>query len=244
MNSVLARVLNPIKRQIYMLIGRSILSYVNNSKGTQLLQIKLLADEVCSDIERLEDYGLTSYPLKDAEPLALFINGNRSHGVVVCVHDRRYRPTDLAEGEVCLYSKDDLNADKHRVHLKAGNIIDTKCKDSNLTATGNKTENVSGNKTENISGSKSETIQGNKSEQISGSKSAQAVTITFTANGIVLNAPAVTLAGAGGSGKTFATEDIIALFNDHTHTGDDGGTTSPPHQQMSAAHMTSKTKAS
>ena len=41
---------------------------------------------------------------------------------MLCVHDRRYRPDNLSEGEVAIYTDEDSSG--HRVWLKRGNIIE------------------------------------------------------------------------------------------------------------------------
>ena len=84
----------------------------------QTLQIKLLADEAKDDIEHVEPYGLTACPHPGAEHVTLFFGGDRSHGVVIVVADRRYRLQGLAAGEVALY--DDLG---QKVHLTRGGIV-------------------------------------------------------------------------------------------------------------------------
>ncbi|HAX1879240.1 TPA: phage baseplate assembly protein, partial [Escherichia coli] len=48
-------------------------------------------------------YGFTSAAQDGAEGVALFPAGDRSHGVVVVVADRRYRLKGLKRGEVALY---------------------------------------------------------------------------------------------------------------------------------------------
>ena len=98
-----SKFIDPIKRKIYLMVGRAILTAVNNSGKTQMIQVTGLKDETISDIERMQEYGFETYPKKDAEATINFINGNRDHGLVICVSDRRYRPTDLSEGEVRIY---------------------------------------------------------------------------------------------------------------------------------------------
>jgi len=97
------RWLQPLKKKIMLLVGRCILTAINNSEGTQKIQIKGLKNETVTDIERFQEYGFETYPKKDSEALILFINGNRDSGIVACVHDRNYRPKDLSEGDVCVY---------------------------------------------------------------------------------------------------------------------------------------------
>jgi len=101
--SDLSRFLDPLKRKIFLLVGRAIVTAVNNSGKTQLVQVTALKDETISDIERMEEYGFATYPKTGSEALINFINGNRDHGLVVCIHDRNYRPTDLTEGDVRVY---------------------------------------------------------------------------------------------------------------------------------------------
>lgn len=119
----LIKALASIKRRILLLIGRAIVSAVDDSEGTQRLKLKLLADELAEGVERFQDYGFTSYPLSDCEALPVFLGGNRDHGIVLCVNDRRYRPTDLSEGECAAYTSEDKDTQDHRVYLKAGKKV-------------------------------------------------------------------------------------------------------------------------
>lgn len=113
------RLIDPIKRKIFLLIGRAILTAIDNSGKTMKVQLTALKDETISDVERFEEFGLASYPKlnSEAEAVVAFINGNRDHGIVLCIHDRSLRPADLAEGDVCLY---DMNG--NRIWISSGNI--------------------------------------------------------------------------------------------------------------------------
>lgn len=86
------------------MISRGVVKVVNDSLKCQGLQVALLSDELQDDVERFQEYGFTSTPFTDAEALFLSVGGNRAHGIVVCVTDRRYRPKDLNAGDVCLYT--------------------------------------------------------------------------------------------------------------------------------------------
>ena len=104
---------------MFMMLARGIVKAVRNTEGTQKLQIVALADETIDNIERLQEYGLETYPDADAEAFAAFVGGNREIGVVLVTHDRRYRPKTLASGEVMLYTKHGQS-----IHLKAdGSIV-------------------------------------------------------------------------------------------------------------------------
>lgn len=95
------------------------LSLVNDATKMQGVQVKLLSDEV-RDMERFQNYGYCSNPHAGAEVAAVFVNGNRNHGLAIAIDDRRYRVQNLASGEVCIY--DDLN---HRITLtRTGITID------------------------------------------------------------------------------------------------------------------------
>jgi len=116
------RMVRPLKARIQLMVGRALLAAVDNSGKTQRLHIQLMADEEISGVERFQDYGVESYPLADAEALAVFLGGNREHGIVVRVHDRRYRPLDLEEGDVQVYS---MHGTPHRIWLRkdGGNTV-------------------------------------------------------------------------------------------------------------------------
>lgn len=114
------RLIDPIKNKIMLLIGRCILTAVDDSKGTQLIQGKGLSGEIISDIEKLEPYGFTSSPDPDAETEALIVcpNGNRDQAIAICVHDRENRQKNHSKGDVVIYGKNG-----NKIHLKqSGNI--------------------------------------------------------------------------------------------------------------------------
>ncbi len=96
----------------------------------QALQMRLTAGEIKDGLEHFEPYGFTSHPLPGAEGIAAFLGGDRSHGIVLAVADRRYRLQALEAGEVALYTDE---GDK--VHLKRGRIIDIETDTLNIKAT-------------------------------------------------------------------------------------------------------------
>lgn len=113
MSRELRKMLAPLARRIRLIAARAVVTLVNDATRLQSLQARLLADEVVDAVERFQQYGLTTVPHPGAEGIYLSLNGSRDHGVVICVDDRRYRLTGLADGEVALY--DDLG---QKVHLK------------------------------------------------------------------------------------------------------------------------------
>ena len=97
------------------ILVRGTLSLVDGLKKLQELQVKLLAGELKDGMEHFEAYGFTSSP----EVLAGFFGGDRSHGVVICVADRRFRLQGLESGEVAMYTDE---GDK--LHFKRGRVIE------------------------------------------------------------------------------------------------------------------------
>jgi len=161
------RLTDVIKRKIFLLLGRALLTAVNNDEKTQKIQVTLLKDETISDIERFQEYGFETYPKKgSAEAVIGFLNGNRDHGIVLCVHDREYRPDDLAEGDSRHY---DYRGNKITCQ---GSGIEIECKNGNkahLTSTGIEIECKNGNKGYLTStGIKLECKNGNTVEMVSG----------------------------------------------------------------------------
>lgn len=101
------------------LLSRGVVVLVNAASKMQGMQVKLLANEVKDGMEHFEAYGFTSNPLPGAEVLAAFFGGDRSHGVIFCAGDRRYRLQGLEAGEVAIYTDE---GDK--VHFKRGRVIE------------------------------------------------------------------------------------------------------------------------
>lgn len=107
-----------LKRSMGNLIARGVVAAVNAATKMQSLQMRLMADETKSDVEHFEPYGWSSNPHAGSEGIALFPDGDRSHGFVVVVADRRYRLTGMQGGEVAVH--DDLG---QKVHLTRDGIV-------------------------------------------------------------------------------------------------------------------------
>lgn len=102
-------VLRGINRAITNMLARAVVTGLNTASKCQSLQVELLAGEIKADVEHLEPYGFTSAPNTGAEGFALFPDGDRSHGVVLMVSDRRYRIKGLRAGEVAIYDDQGLS---------------------------------------------------------------------------------------------------------------------------------------
>lgn len=126
----------PIQRKINFLVARTILKFVDNTKTkTQVIQTQGIRggenDGGNSDIERLQPYGFETYPYADdvSECVNLNIAGLRERAINILVHNRDLRPTDLEEGESCLYSKDSSNSNTNRITIRPTDEIEIKTKD-------------------------------------------------------------------------------------------------------------------
>lgn len=98
------RILNPLVNRIRMMIGRGIIRLVDDSTNIQNVQLSLLKNETRSKVERFQNYGFTSVPLTGTEAIVLFPGGNRDHGIVLGIGDRRFRIKSLEPGEVAIYT--------------------------------------------------------------------------------------------------------------------------------------------
>lgn len=106
-------------RELMNTLVRGVVNLVNPAGAIQALQMTLTADEVKDGLEHFEPYGYTSNPHPGAEGLTAFIGGDRSHGVVICISDRRFRLTGLQDGEVALYTDEG-----DFIHFKRDRVIE------------------------------------------------------------------------------------------------------------------------
>jgi phage gp45-like len=131
-------------------IKRVTVETTNEDPKFREAQVSLYTQEKQKEIEHFEPYGLTSRvkqptqgqggAKEKAEGLMVFTGGNRSHGALVVVGDRRYRLKGLKEGEVALY--DDQG---QKVHItRDGTFVDGGQSKKPVTVTvGNATAYVS-----------------------------------------------------------------------------------------------------
>jgi phage baseplate assembly protein V len=120
MIAALHQAVKDTKRRVGMMVGRAVLSAIDDSQQFQSLQVDLLDSETADDVEHFQPYGFSSNPFPGAEALHLAVGGLRSHGVIICAGDRRYRLTGGAPGEVVMY--DDQG---QKVHLQRAGILIT-----------------------------------------------------------------------------------------------------------------------
>lgn len=117
--------LTPLRHRLASLVTRGHVCAVQ-SDTLQTVQVKTQSDELYDGIEHMEPYGFTAHPLPGplTDACAVFLNGDRSHGVVLAISDRQYRPRDLKPGEACLFTHEDTASQgRFRVHLRNGRVL-------------------------------------------------------------------------------------------------------------------------
>lgn len=185
------RLIAPYMRMVRMTVARGVINLVNDGLQIQELQVTLLADEVRADVERFQEYGFTSHPIPGAEQVTVSVGGNRDHGIVIAVEDRRYRLKNLAQGEVALYTDE---GDK--IHLKRDKTI----------------EIVSGNKL--VATVENEVEITTKTARVNASVSCE-----VTSPAVTLNSSQVLLGGSVGTMRAIMDERLITWLLNHSHGG-------------------------
>lgn len=94
-------------RRAYLNVVRGVVETVSDGSKLQTCNVRLTQDELLTAVERFQQYGHISVPLpssdRGAEAIVVFVNGNRSHPIVISVDDRRWRPTGGNPGDVGQY---------------------------------------------------------------------------------------------------------------------------------------------
>ncbi|MEM6050532.1 phage baseplate assembly protein V [Erwinia sp. P7711] len=126
-----------MSRGISNLLARAVVRGLNTATKCQMLQIEMAGGEGKSDIEHMEPYGFTAVPIPGAEAVAAYFDGDRSHGVVLVVSDRRYRIKGLASGEVAVYTDEGDS-----IILKRGNSAEVNTRHLIVNATEKATFNT------------------------------------------------------------------------------------------------------
>lgn len=122
MMKLIQKTVAPLKFAISNMVCRGVLQLVNDSLKMQGVQLTLMADETM-ELERFQNYGFTSNPRPGSEALALFLNGNKDHGVVIAIQDRDGRKIDLESGDTAVYCHQGnyirLQAENGKIYIDA-----------------------------------------------------------------------------------------------------------------------------
>lgn len=71
-------------------------------RGLRRAQLRVDSGEVRDDTPLVGQVGVSSRPLPGADAVLIFLNGDRSRGIVIATNDARYQ-IELAPGEVALH---------------------------------------------------------------------------------------------------------------------------------------------
>jgi phage baseplate assembly protein V len=110
----LSKLIQPIRKRLLLILGRAVVTAIDDDQGIQRLQLSILKGEIKDKISRFQNYGFTSNPHPGAQAVAVFNGGNRNNGVVICVDDQRFRLKSLKPGEVAIYSDEGDSIVFHR----------------------------------------------------------------------------------------------------------------------------------
>jgi phage baseplate assembly protein V len=127
-SSFFARLLEPLRHRIALMVRRAVISLVNDGNPVQTVQLKLYRDECRNGVERVQEYGTTSVPLPDCQAVAICVDGECGHGLVIAADDRRYRPMGLNPGDLMHYTKANLDGGHHIYYDAANRLIRIKAR--------------------------------------------------------------------------------------------------------------------
>lgn len=97
-------IIAPLRRKADLMIARAVIRSTKYDQGLQYAQLDLLADETKDAVQHMQEYGFASAPDADADAIAVFVGGERMHGVVIATDDSRHRP-EVEPGEAAVYTK-------------------------------------------------------------------------------------------------------------------------------------------
>lgn len=122
---IIERALAPIRRRLAGMISRAVVQSLNSEGGLQLASLSMLAGEQKADIEHFEPYGFTAKAHAGAEAAVAFVGGDRSHGIVISVADRRFRFVGLEDGEAALYDDQGqvVHIKRNGLELHGNNVL-------------------------------------------------------------------------------------------------------------------------
>ncbi|EPN2708652.1 phage baseplate assembly protein V [Vibrio cholerae] len=114
------KVVMPLRRRVYSMLGRALVTGVIEGLQRQNLQLRIENDESADNIERFQNYGMTSYPPIGSEAIVMALKGSLDQRVAIAVEKKDLRPKG-EPNDVIVY-----HAEGHQIRLTSnGQIIVT-----------------------------------------------------------------------------------------------------------------------
>ncbi len=191
--------------RVQAIVARARLLLADDAGPVQLMQVRIIGDEVKSDVPRMADYGFVSMPPAGADVVLVFLSGERSSGIVIATNHQTFRMRNLADGEVAIHDN------KGRfVHLSTAGI------------------HVQGNAdpiTVQTTSDITATAGGNITLQASGKIKLQAATVEIDATSLTMNASTATLTATTTITGTTAIDGDTSVTGALTNNGHAAGST-------------------
>jgi len=111
---------------------------------TGIVQLRLATGIINDRIKRVHNYGFMSRPLPGAKAYTLFVGGDTSRGIAICIEDERYE-IELQPGDVAVHDHRGNFVHLHEngiktftpktVEIEAGENVNVKCENATVEAT-------------------------------------------------------------------------------------------------------------
>ncbi|PZQ44872.1 MAG: hypothetical protein DI551_09225 [Micavibrio aeruginosavorus] len=104
MTDGISKYLDPLKRRIYSIASRGTIKGVSDGGGRQYAQVGLLAGESRDNVERIQNFGLSSNPPAGTQAVVICVGGNRDHPIIIATDNQAARIGNLKSGETVIYN--------------------------------------------------------------------------------------------------------------------------------------------
>jgi phage baseplate assembly protein V len=99
--------MNPrqISARLSTMISRGVITLVDDSGPTQLVQVETFDGQLADDVEIFQPWGVSFNPTVGSEVIVFALGGAQEHLIALCATDRDVRPTESEGGEGGLYTE-------------------------------------------------------------------------------------------------------------------------------------------
>lgn len=118
-----------IERRVNNMIARAIVTKTNEGKHSQTCNLTVMTGEYLSNVDRLQQFGFSSFAPDNSEATVAFVTGSREFPLILAV-DQPEKRFKVKQGEAAIYS-----AYETYWHLKADKSLNGKAAKLNLELT-------------------------------------------------------------------------------------------------------------